>query len=479
MRNFVTTSIPYINESPHIGHIYEFILADIFARYKRSNDEEMFFQSGTDENGLKIVKSAEEKGKDVKNFVDEKHREFYELKEKFNLSFDKFIRTTSQEHKLGVYKFWKLCEKDIYVGEYKGFYCISCENYYDESEAKDLICPIHKNKLEKFEEKNYFFKLSKYLNEVKDLIEKDRIKIYPEEKKIEVLNILKEGKLKDLSISRDTQRSKGWGIPVYNDNTQVIYVWFDALLNYLTGLGFGSKDESLFEKFWNEGNIYHFIGKDILKFHAIYWPAMLLSAGIKTPENIVVHFHITIEGEKMSKTLGNVISPEDFLKKYHYEAVRFYFAHQPVFKDWNFSWDDFENFYQGVLKKDLANLILRIFGILNKVEAKEIKIFDTDLDHHLKEFENNFKTKMENLEFDPAYDYGLSFLHFVNKFIDQNKVWETKKESDLGFLIKSLLLIIKIYSPLLPETLLSLQEKIKIKDKIYSNNKIDLKPFYK
>jgi methionyl-tRNA synthetase len=206
---------------------------------------------------------------------------------------------------------------------------------------------------------------------------------------------------------------------------------------------------------------------------------MLLSANLKVPENIFVHFHIIIEGEKMSKTLGNVISPENFLEKYHYEAVRFYFAHQPVFKDWNFTWSEFENFYQGVLKKDLANLILRIFGILNKIESKEIKIINTDLDHSLEELENNFKTKMENLEFDAAYGNSLDFLHSINKFIDKNKIWETKKENDLSFLIKSLLLIIKLYAPLLPETISSLQEKIEIKDKIYLNNKIKLKPFYK
>ncbi len=479
MRNFITTSIPYVNDSPHIGHLYEFILADIFARYKKLLEEEVFFQSGTDENGMKMVKSAEEKGKNVKEFVDEKYAEFYSLKDKFNLSFDKFIRTTSEEHKIGVYKFWKLCEKDIYIDKYSGFYCISCEAYYDENEAPNLICPVHKKKLERFEEENYFFKLTKYLDKVKSLIEKDKIKIFPTEKKVEILNILREGKIKDLSISRDIKRSKGWGIPVPNDNKQVIYVWFDALLNYLTGLGFGSKNESLFERFWQKGIVYHFIGKDIVKFHAIYWPAMLLSANIKVPENIIVHYHITIEGEKMSKTLGNVISPDDFLKDYPYEAVRFYLAHQPLFSDWDFSWQSFDAFYQGVLKKDLANLILRIFGILKNIDLDEIDFESTEFDSEFKKYFKKFKENMENFEFNLAYQKYFDLVKNLNQFIDYKRIWESKHLEDIRIIIKGLLEILKAYEPLLPETINSIKNKIEIKNGKFVNKKITFSPFYK
>ncbi len=479
MRSFITTAIPYVNDSPHIGHIYEFIIADIFARYKRLKGDEVFFQSGTDENGIKMVKSAEERGKNVKDFVDEKYKEFYELKEKFNLSLDKFIRTTSEEHKIGVYKFWDLCKDDIYLGNYNGYYCISCESYYEESEAPDLICPVHKKKLEKFEERNYFFKLTKYLDEVKKLIEEDKIKIYPNEKKIEILNIIREGKIKDLSISRDIKRSKGWGIPVKNDNSQVIYVWFDALLNYLTGLGFGSKDESLFEKFWNKGTVYHFIGKDIVKFHAIYFPAMLLSAKIKVPENIIVHYHITIEGEKISKTLGNVISAEDFLSKYPYEAVRFYLAHQPIFNDWDFSWNHFNEVYEGILKKDLANLILRIFGILKRINYEEIDLTKSYLKNELNEIFENYKEKMDNFEFNIAYSRGLELLRKINQLIDHKRIWESKNLEDLSSLIEALLLILRIYEPLIPETVGKVKNELEIKDNIFINKKITFAPFYK
>jgi methionyl-tRNA synthetase len=478
MRNFITTSIPYVNDSPHIGHIYEFILADIFARYKRLKGEEVFFQSGTDENGLKMVKTAEEKGKNVKEYVDEKYAEFYALKDQFNISFDKFIRTTSEEHKLGVYKFWDLCKKDIYIGYYRGYYCISCESYYEESEAPDLTCPIHKKKLEKFEEKNYFFKLTKYLDEVRKLIEEDKIKIYPMEKKIEILNIIREGKIKDLSISRDAERSKGWGIPVKNDHTQVIYVWFDALLNYLTGLGFGSNDESLFEKFWNKGTVYHFIGKDIVKFHAIYWPAMLLSAKIKVPENIIVHYHITIEGEKMSKTLGNVISPQDFLNKYPYEAVRFYLAHQPIFSDWDFSWSHFHEVYEGILKKDLANLILRIFGILKKTDFVEIDLQKNYLKEEIENIKKLFEEDMKKFEFNSAYNKSLELVKRLNQLIDHKKIWVSKEIEDFSSLVNGLLTILQIYEPLIPETINKIKEKLVIKNDKFINEKISFQPFY-
>jgi len=478
MRSFITTSIPYVNDSPHIGHIYEFIIADIFARYKRIKGEEVYFQSGTDENGLKMVKSAEEKGRDVKEYVEEKYFEFYELKDKFNISFDKFIRTTSEEHKLGVYKFWDLCKDDIYIGYYKGYYCVSCESYYEESEAPDLVCPIHKKKLEKFEEKNYFFKLTKYLDKIKNLIEEERIKIYPPEKKFEILNILREGKIKDLSISRDAKRSKGWGIPVKNDNSQVIYVWFDALLNYLSGLGFGSSNESLFQKFWEKGTVYHFIGKDIVKFHAIYWPAMLLSAKIKIPENIIVHYHITIEGEKMSKTIGNVISPQDFLNKYSYEAVRFYLAHQPIFNDWDFSWNHFNEVYEGVLKKDLANLILRIFGVLNKTEDSEINLNKNYLKEEFENIMKVFDEEFTKFELNSAYNKSLELVHKLNQLIDHKKIWESKNLEDLSTLINGLLILLKIYEPVLPETISKIREKLVIEGNKFINNKIRFQPFY-
>lgn len=414
MRYLITTSIPYVNDKPHIGHLYEFILADIYARYFR-NDNEVFFLSGTDENGIKIAKSAIDQKKDIKNFVDENSQLFYQLKNDFNLSFDNFIRTSSEEHKKAVYKFWQLCQGDIYLDYYSGYYCYSCEAYYDEEDLPNLICPLHKKKLEKIEEKNYFFRLTKYLDQVKEIIETDKVKIYPEEKKFEILNILKEGKIKDLSISRDIKRSYGWGIPVLNDPTQIVYVWFDALVNYLSGLNFGNQNETNFKKFWQEGEVIHFIGKDIIKFHTIYWLAMLLSAKIKLPDKIVVHYFINVKGEKMSKTIGNVISPNELLNYFQPEIIRAYLAHQTIFNDWNFDFQNVINFQEGILKKELGNLILRIFGLIKKGDEK-IKLKENLLAEENQKILNDFHQAINNFEINLAY---LRLFDLVKFFLDQ------------------------------------------------------------
>lgn len=475
MRYLITTSIPYVNDDPHIGHLYEFILADVFSRYFRNLNNEVFFLSGTDENGIKIAKSAFEQGKKIENFVEEKYKKFYELKNLFNLSFDNFIRTSSEEHKSAVYKFWQMCQNDIYSNYYSGYYCYSCEAYYDEEDLTDLICPLHKKKLEKIEEKNYFFKLTKYLGEIKNLIEKDKVKIYPQEKKIEILSILKDGEIKDLSISRDIKRSYGWGIPVPNDNNQVIYVWFDALINYLSGLGFGSENENNFKKFWNEGEIIHFIGKDIVKFHAIYWPAMLLSANLKLPEKIVVHYFINIKGEKISKTIGNVISPADLLTKFNSEEIRFYFAQQTIFNDWDFSFENLNNFKEGILKKEIGNLILRIFGLLKRAK-EEIKLSENLLS--IDELLENFNEKMNVFEMNLAYNYIFEIVKLLNQFIDREKIWQDLEEKKLSTLILNLIQLFKIYDPLIPQIINNLQSKIVIKNNIFINQKIDLAPIF-
>lgn len=478
MRYLITTSIPYVNDDPHIGHLYEFVLADIFARYYRNLNKEVFFLSGTDENGIKIAKSAVEAGKNIKDFVDEKYNKFFELKDKFFLSFDHFIRTSSEEHKKAVYKFWQLCQNDIYLSNYSGYYCYSCEAYYDEKDIKDLICPLHKKKLEKIEEKNYFFKLTKYLDEIKNLIEQERIKIYPQEKKLEILNILKVGEIRDLSISRDSKRSYGWGIPVPRDSQQVIYVWFDALINYLSGLGFGSEDETIFKKFWNEGEIIHFIGKDIVKFHAIYWPAMLLSAKIKIPEKIVVHYFINIKGEKMSKTIGNVISPNDLLEKFQAEEIRAYLAHQTIFNDWDFNFQNLRDFKEGILKKEIGNLILRIFGLLKKAPLK-INLNNNLLKENSSKINRDFNFYINNnFEINLAYLIAFDLVKEINNFIDQKKIWNNLTDENLSTIIINLFEILNYYRPLMPQKIEEIIKKIEIDNNFYLNKEIDLSPLF-
>ncbi|GIW66841.1 MAG: hypothetical protein KatS3mg095_0739 [Candidatus Parcubacteria bacterium] len=478
MRYLITTSIPYVNDNPHIGHLYEFILADVFARYLRNNNE-VFFLSGTDENGIKIARSAIEKGRDIFDFVNEKYSNFYSLKDKFYLSFDNFIRTTSEEHKKAVYKFWNLCKDDIYLDKYSGYYCYSCEAYYEENDLEKLICPLHNKKLEKIEESNYFFRLTKYLSKVNELISQDKIKIYPQEKKIEILNILKEKKIKDLSISRDIKRSYGWGIKVPNDNSQVIYVWFDALINYLSGLGFGSNNQNNFQKYWQAGEIIHFIGKDIVKFHAIYWPAMLLSAKIKPPEKIVVHYFINVRGEKMSKTIGNVIAPEDLLNNgIESDIIRAYFCHQNIFNDWDFSFKNLINFKDGILKKELGNLILRIFGLVKKYD-NDIELKNNLLENKTSNILDNFEKLMNIFEINLAYQNIFDLVKILNQFIDQKKVWNNLNEENMSTLIINLIKIIETYSLLLPKTLNNIKEKIEIKNNIFLNKKISLNPIFK
>jgi len=477
MNKLVTTSIPYINDDPHIGHLYEFIIADIFVRYLKKLKNNVFFLSGTDENGIKIARSAKEKNINIKKFVNEKYLKFYSLKSKFDLSFNKFIRTSSKEHKNAVYKFWNLCQKDIYIGEYRGYYCYSCEAYYDEKETTNLICPIHKKNLERIEEKNYFFRLTKYIDKVKELIEKGKIKIYPKEKKIEILNILRSEKLKDLSISRDIKRAYNWGIPVPYDNSQVIYVWFDALINYISGLGFGSKDEKKFKKFWLEGEVYHFIGKDIVKFHAIYWPAMLLSANIKVPENIIVHYFININKEKMSKTIGNVIYPDDLLKKYKKEIIRSYLFSQPIFADWDFDWNNLENFYIGVLKNELGNLIMRIFGILNKAEDK-FKLEINELEKEINQTIKDYQYHMNNFEFNISFLKIMNLVKLLNNYIDKNKIWENLEKNKISTLVLGLKNILNLINPLFPNLSKEINKYFIVKNKYFINQKIKLRPIF-
>jgi methionyl-tRNA synthetase len=479
MRNFITTPIYYVNDKPHIGHLYTTILADVFTRYKRLKGEEVFFQSGTDENGLNIVRVAEKNNKNVKDFVDEISREFYLLKEKFNLSLDSFIRTTSEEHKKAVYKLWNLCKKDIYMDVYEGWYCLSCEAYYQDEEIIDGLCPIHKRKLEKFSEKNYFFRLTKYLDEIKKLIEEDKIKIIPKDIKIQILDILREKRIKDLSVSRDAARSKGWGIKVPDDDSQIIYVWFDALTNYLTGLGFGN-DEGKFKEFWENGKVYHFIGKDIAKFHCIYWPAFLLSAGIKTPDYIICNHFILNEGEKISKTLGNMITIEDLLKDYGYEFTRYYLITQGTeFKDWSFSWDNYKKVYEGELKNEIGNLVSRIFGLLKNMPFDKLILNENLLENDLKDVEEVYEDRIENFEFSKAYKNVFGLVKKLNRFIDERKIWESKEEKDYKTLVINLEKIAKFYLPVLPESMQKVLSALDIKDNIFENKSIVFEHLFK
>ena len=310
---YLTTAIPYVNAKPHLGHALEYVQADVIARFHRLKKDETLLLSGADENALKNIQAADEEKITVKELVDKNSKLFEELAKKLNVDLDVFQRGSSENHFTSTQKLWEKCFKnqDIYKKEYSGLYCVGCETFYEPNDLNEQgECLEHPGtKLEKVSEENYFFKLSKYENEIKELIETGKLEIIPRIRKNEALSFIKQG-LKDISISRSNERAKNWGVPVPNDPKQRIYVWFDALNIYQSGVGFGRNGEE-YKKWWPAD--LHVIGKGILRFHAIYWPAFLLSAKLDLPKKIFVHGYITAEGKKMSKTLGNVIDPIEII----------------------------------------------------------------------------------------------------------------------------------------------------------------------
>src|SRR3989344_5873060 len=303
---YITTAILYTNGPPHIGFAFELVLADVLARYHRLLGEDTHFLTGTDEHGSTVVKGAAKAGKSVGVFVDEMASKARELTKFLNISNDDFIRTSDQvRHWPAAKKFWDIIKGDLYKKNYEGLYCVGHEAFMKKSDLVDGVCPLHKTKPEEVKEENWFFKLTKYKKEVKKIIESGEMKIIPETRKQEILNLIDDAE--DVSFSRPSKDLK-WGIPVPNDETQTMYVWADALTNYISALGYADENPK-FEKLWPAD--VHLVGKDILRFHAMIWPAMLLSAGLPLPKAIYVHGFITVDGEKMSKTIGNVIDPFD------------------------------------------------------------------------------------------------------------------------------------------------------------------------
>lgn len=325
-RYFVMTSIPYVNGKPHVGHALELIETDVLARRRRQRGDEVRAQTGTDDNALKNVQAAEAEGISPHEYVERVATGFVGLGESLNLQFDDFIKTSSDpRHKPGVDKLWAACAAngDFYRKTYSGLYCVGCELFYPPSELQDGKCPEHGTVPETVEEDNYFFRLSRYQDQLIELIESDTLRVEPASRKREVLSFISSG-LEDFSISRSVQRARGWGVPVPGDPSQVIYVWFDALANYITAPGYGT-DAETFDHWWNTSDErVHVIGKGIIRFHAVYWPAMLLSAGVKLPTTIFVHEYLTAGGQKISKSLGNAEDPADVAAQFGADAVRWW-----------------------------------------------------------------------------------------------------------------------------------------------------------
>src|SRR3989304_10154053 len=442
---YVTTAIPYVNAAPHIGFALEAVQTDVLARYHRELGDDTYFLTGTDENALKNVQAAEKAGKDTKAFVAENSTRFEDLKEALNLSFDDFIRTPEDRHVKGAQKFWEACNPDdIYKKTYKGLYCVGCEEFKTPKELVEGKCPEHGTVPEEVEEENYFFKLSRYQKQLEELIEKDELKIIPETRKNEVLSFIKGG-LEDFSISRSKERAHNWGIPVPGDSSQVMYVWFDALTNYITALGYAQEGEK-FKNYWDDNpNRVHVIGKGILRFHAVYWPAMLLSTGLPLPTEIFVHGYLTVEGQKISKSLGNVIDPFELVEKYGADPLRYYLlAKFSPFEDGDFSEAKLRETYNSDVANGLGNLVSRIAKLAEGKEVFGHSVLVTKA--------GEFK---ENHRFDQALDILRSKISELDKYVNDQRPWEKSGdalEKNLDHLVSSLLNLTFALEPFLPET---------------------------
>lgn len=425
---YITTAIPYVNADPHIGHALEFIQTDCITRYNRINNIPTFLTTGSDENSLKNVQAAEERKITVKELCDVNSYKFKQLALALNISFDNFLRSSDKSlHWPGVHKLWNLCDKskDIYKKKYKGLYCVGCEAFYTENELVNGLCSEHMKKPVEIEEENYFFRLSKYQKQLEKIIENDEVKIYPESRKNEVLSFIRSG-LDDFSVSRSVERAKGWGVPVPNDSTQMIYVWFDALDVYMTSVGY-SIDDKKFKKWWPCD--LHVIGKGIIRFHAIYWLAMLLSAGIKLPKAIFVHGYITVEGQKMSKTLGNVVNPINIIEKYGSDSLRYFMLKEiSPFDDGDFSEKELVQKHNSELVANYSNLFYRITSFIDKnfngtVKGTVDKKMQAEFDKKIK----FYNKAMSGYKIHEGLGIAMELSSLVNKYFQDEKPWETIK----------------------------------------------------
>jgi methionyl-tRNA synthetase len=451
-------SIPYVNANPHVGHALEFTQSDVIARFRKSLGDDVLLLSGGDENAIKNVQAAEKANQPIQEFIDEHTELFAELAKKLNIHFDVFQKGSSPQHYKASQKLWELCEKngDIYKKSYEGLYCVGCELFYEKDELNENgECFEHPGKpLEKVSEENYFFKLSNYQKQITQLLESDEIKITPAFRKNEALAFLKQG-LKDISISRSNARAKNWGVPVPGDDSQRMYVWFDALNIYQSGVGFAS-DEEKYKKWWPAD--LHVIGKGILRFHAIYWPAFLLSAKLQLPKAIFVHDYITVEGKKMSKTVGNVLDPLPLIEKYGADALRYYLlAKISPFSDGDFSIKNFEETYNADLANGLGNLVARVAKL---AEKNEVTVSPTEPQIPRSSETGGYTDHLKNYEFNLALEEIWKEIKKLDVEINTTQPWSLSKDEATPHLqeyIRQIKNIAHALTPFMPET----AEKIK------------------
>jgi len=451
---YVTTPIYYVNDIPHIGHTCTTVVADILARYHKLLGEEVFFLTGTDEHGAKVAEAAAKEGLTPQEFTDRVSKTFSDIWPKLNIGNDYFIRTTNPGHEKIVQDLLEIIYKkgDIYKAKYEGYYCIGCEKFVTETDLVNNRCPYHPNKeVVKQSEDNYFFRLSKYvpilIRAIEDKNDPHHYEILPEGKKSEVLARLKTG-VNDTSISR---AEVSWGIPVPWDKSQTIYVWIDALINYYSALKINHQ-----ESFWPAD--IHLLGKEILWFHAVIWEALLISAGIPLPKKVFAHGFYTIDGQKMSKSLGNVISPKELLEKFGVDGARYLISTSfPALEDSDIGWNKFTEKYNADLANGLGNLVARIAKLCEKANTP----FSSKSSLH---FTKKVEEGIKDVRLDKALDSIWSSINDENKRINQERPWELEGEKLENFLIKSAQTIRQIafdLQPFLPQTAEKILEQFK------------------
>ena len=461
---YVTTAIVYPNAAPHLGFVYELVGTDALARYHRLIGDETFFLTGTDEHSQNVRRRAQEEGVSTAEFTSRMAQLYRDVEARFGISYDRFIRTEDADHVRGVQAFITKMQArgDIYKGAYEGWYCVSCEAFKGEADLKDGYCLIHPTlKAQWLTEENYFFKLSSYQDRLQQHIDKHPDFIQPQTRRNEVLGWLKTG-LQDFSISRSTIK---WGIPLPGDDKHVVYVWGDALVNYVTGVGYGT-DEAMFKRWWPAD--LHVIGKDITRFHCLYWPAMLMSAGVAVPKRVYAHGFLTVRGEKMSKSVGNYIDPFEAVDRFGAEAVRYLLLRElPFDRDGDISWETMTDRFNADLANDLGNFVYRTLSMLQRYFDGKVPAPDADataLDKQLRTaFERAVRGQdkhLKALDFTAGLELIWEAINRGNKYIEESAPWVLAKQSDqrkrlqtvLYNLVEAIRLTAYLVSPFLPET---------------------------
>lgn len=459
---YITTSIAYTNAPPHIGFALELMQADSVARYNRSLGRDVWFLTGTDEHGSKIARKAKEMDKDPQEFCDDIVADFKALTDDLNISNDDFIRTTDKEkHWPGVIKLWETMRDsgDIYEKEYEGLYCVGCEAFVKEKDLVEGKCPYHHKVPELVKEKNYFFRLSRYSDRITKALEDGTLDIVPSTRRNEVLSFVKKG-LDDVSFSRPKDKVE-WGIPVPGDESQSIYVWGDALTNYISAVGYG-RNEAEFNDHWPAD--IHFIGKDISKFHALIWPGMLLSAGLPLPKRIFIHGFLTVNGQKMSKSLGNVVDPFELIRQYGADPVRYFFLREVTpTEDGDFSPEKFKERYNADLAGGLGNLAARTITLASKTGVSAPRRTDPTVIAEIERAKSGRDSMMDEFKFNTALEEIWRLIAFADRYVEVNRPWEKKagREEIIGDLLFMLESIAQLIEPFMPDSSATILDQMK------------------